>query len=76
MHDPDERPCLRWRMLAWGIAGLLLTPVLYVAIVGPIGWWERWHPWHMPRFGDYYRSLEPIYQSSPQFRQTYHVYHA
>jgi hypothetical protein len=31
MHDPEAPPRLRWRLLAWGIAAILLAPVLYVA---------------------------------------------
>ena len=62
MHDPDERPRLRWRRLAWGIAAAIVFPVLYVAMLGPISWFDRnhdrVHPWHH----DYYATLRLLYE--------------
>jgi len=53
---------MRWRLLAWGIAAAILLPVLYVAMLGPILWFDRNHdrvrPWHQ----DYYATLRPLYQ--------------
>jgi hypothetical protein len=60
MHDPEAPPRLRWRLALWGIAVLILTPVLYVAASGPLAWWDvnsyRLSYWRT----DYAKSLEPL----------------
>ena len=63
MHDADAPPRLRWRVFVWGIAAVILLPVLYVAMVGPMDWWDEWHPGMPERFSFYYDTLSPLYES-------------
>jgi hypothetical protein len=62
MHDPDERPRLRWRMLGWLAGALLLLPVLYVAASGPLLWWDRNHYRQAAWMSTYERTFEPLSQ--------------
>jgi len=54
--------CFRWRMLAWGIAVLVLVPVLYVAMVGPVWWFEVNHNRNRPWIQSYFHTLAPLDQ--------------
>jgi hypothetical protein len=60
MHDPEERPRFRWRMLAWGIGVLILVPVLYVAASGPLTWWRSHQYRPPPWYAEYQQSLKPL----------------
>ena len=63
MHNPDAPPRKRWRIALWGIGVLIFAAVLYVAMVGPLGWWNLWHDRAARRYDAYYRTLSPLYQS-------------
>jgi hypothetical protein len=62
--DEDAPHQMRWRLLAWGVAALVLLPVLYVAASGPISWWQENHFHEAGWQTAYWQSLEPLHRST------------
>jgi hypothetical protein len=75
MHDPEERPCFRWRKLGWVIVAFILAPVLYVAASGPLAWW-RTSQYRSPMWYSHYKwSLRP-FSEIPVIDSTLRAYRA